>query len=585
MDKKRGIKNVVVSTTFKILILIADVLVRRYLIRYVGEDINGLNSLFKSILNFLAVAELGVGSAITFSMYKPIVEGDDKKVAALYRLFTKLYLIIGAIIAVVGCAVMPALPYLAKDYQNVDVNLYLTFGLMLASVVLTYTFSSKTSLINAYKNNYITSIISSVGQLLQCGLQVIVLITTRSFVWYLVCRIAAVALQWGATEIIAAVKHKKIMRIKQNVDDATKKEVTKNVKAMFMHKIGSVLVNAADSIIISAFIGLVVLGRYTNYTIIVVAMTNLLNLCFTPLTSVIGHMFVQENKETAIKYHSFFHTFNFILGVVFFLGYYAVIDNLVVVLYGKAELELNRAIGFVITVNYFIQFMRQSTLLFRDATGTFYNDRWKPIVEGIVNIALSILFVKIFPEEYNVVGVIVATIITNIFICHIVEPHVLFKYAFSTSTKKYYIRNYAYIAGFVAVLGALHFCHVDLGSQWAEFFANGFIAIAVAIVPCLAAALLNKDFRHYLEVIFNKLRHRGHTQTPVTVGEAASENIGAVQNVDTESVPQAEAAAATDKDNADADNAEKEKATEDETEIAESREKNSAEETENNDIN
>ena len=131
MDKSRGIKNVTVSIAFRILILIADVLVRRFLIQYIGNAVNGINSLYLSILNFLSVAELGVGSAITFCMYKPIVDGDNDKVSALYGLFTKLYLIIGAIITVGGCAVMPALRFFAKDYQTANVNLYSTFALML----------------------------------------------------------------------------------------------------------------------------------------------------------------------------------------------------------------------------------------------------------------------------------------------------------------------------------------------------------------------------------------------------------------------------------------------------------------------
>ena len=256
MDKNKGILNISISIVFKLVLLIANILVRRFLIKYIGNEINGLNSLYISVLDFLSVAELGVGSAITFCMYKPIVDGDNDKVSSLYRLFTKLYLIIGAIILVGGCAVMPALPYLAKDYQNVDANLYLTFGLMLASVVLSYTFSSKTSLINAYKNNYITTTISSGGLLLQCVLQIVVLILTGSFVWFLVCRIIAVVLQWVVTEIITKFKYKDIVRNKQQVDAETKKEVTKNVKAIFMHKIGSMLVNTADSIIISTFIGI-----------------------------------------------------------------------------------------------------------------------------------------------------------------------------------------------------------------------------------------------------------------------------------------------------------------------------------------
>lgn len=527
MDKKRGVKNVTVSIAFKILILVADVLVRRFLIQYIGNGFNGINSLYRSILNFLAVAELGVGSAITFCMYKPIVEGDTDKVSALYGLFTKLYLIIGGIIAVCGCAVMPALPYLAKDYQSVNVNLYLTFALMLASVVMTYTFSSKTSLINAYKNNYVTTTISSLGQLLQCGLQIVVLILTKSFVWYLVCRIVAVAVQWGVTELIVRRKHGGIIKNKQNVDAETKKDVTQKVKAMFMHKIGSVLVNTADSIIISAFIGIVILGKYSNYTTIMTAMTGVLTLCFSPLTSVIGHMFVEENEQTARKYHSFFHTFNFVLGAVFFLGYYAVIDYLVIFLFGGRDLAMGRAVAFIITLNYFVQFMRQATLLFRDATGTFYNDRWKPVAEGLLNIGLSIAFVYLFKylwgADFAVVGVIVATIITNICICHIVEPHVLFKYAFKSDAKGYYVKNYAYMLIFAAALVALHFCSVDLHSGVANLFANGFIAVALALPICIAAAFINKDFRHYGAVVWRRLKAKfGRKHAVAAGGESVS---------------------------------------------------------------
>ena len=90
MDKKKGLLNVIVSIAFKVLLLVGAILVRRYLIKYIGNEVNGLNSLYTSIIGFLAVAELGVGSAITFCMYKPIVEGDNDKVSALYGLFTKL---------------------------------------------------------------------------------------------------------------------------------------------------------------------------------------------------------------------------------------------------------------------------------------------------------------------------------------------------------------------------------------------------------------------------------------------------------------------------------------------------------------
>ena len=492
-------------------ILILNILVRRYLIRCIGDEINGLNSLYISILDFLAVAELGVGSAITFCMYKPIVDGDNDKVSALYGLFTKLYLIIGGIILAAGCIIMPLLPFVAKGYQDVDVNLYLTFGLTLIAVVMTYLFSSKTSLINAYKNNYITVTISSVGQILQNAVQIAVLVCTGSYIGYLLCRIATSGLQWFVTDVITRKKYSNIIKNVRKIDAATKKEVTKNIKAMFLHKIGGVLVNSADSIIISTFLGVVILGKYSNYTTIMAAMFSVLCLCFSPLTSVIGHMFVEESNERALRYLNFFHTFNYVLGVIFFLGYYAVIDNLISILFADG-LELAKSVSFIITLNYFVQFMRQTVLLFRDATGTFYYDRWKPIAEGLTNIVLSVAFVFLFDylwgADYAVVGVIAATILTNLCICHVVEPHVLYKYALRTSTKKYYIRNYTYIAIFTGLLVALNFTMIKSDNEWIELFANGAISLAYSLTASLVIILSNKTFRSYLSVFFRKIKSR-----------------------------------------------------------------------------
>ncbi len=509
MDKKRGLLNVSVSILFKIVLFAVNVLARRFLIKYVGNEVNGLNSLYASLLDFLSVTELGVGSAITFCMYKPIVEDDKEKISALYGLFKKLYWLIGGIILLGGCALMPFLPYLAKDYQSAGVDLYFTFAVMLVSVVVTYIFSSKTSLINAYKNNYITTIISSLGTLVQSGSQIIVLYLTKSFVWYLVCRLVSVSLQWLATEIIARGKYSEIMKCKHRIDAQRKKEVSKKIKAMLRHKIGWTLVSTADNVIISAFIGIAILGKYTNYTTIMVALTGVLTLFFTPLTSVIGHACVQEDKATAMKYCDLMHCFGFILGIIFFLGYYSVIDNLIALFFGDS-LIMGKWVSIIITVNYFIQFMKSAVGLFRDATGVFYYDRWKPLLEGVLNVVLSIAFVYLFKywrgEEFAVVGVIVATIITNLTVCHVIEPHVVYKYAFNSDAKKYYLRNYFYIVIFVCALAALHFSMVNIDNEWAEFFVNGIISLAYSLG--ISAILICKNFKTYISDFLRRLKSK-----------------------------------------------------------------------------
>lgn len=509
MDEKRSMLNVSVSVFFRIILLFASIFIRRLLIQYVGNDVNGINSLYLSILGFLSVAELGVGSAITFSMYRPIVEKRVEAVAALYQLFQKAYWIIGSIIFVAGIMLMPALPYLAKDYSTLNINLYTTFFLMLLSVVLSYMFSAKTSLINAYKDNYITTTISSVGAILQYVLQALVLVLTQSFVYYLCCRIVSILLQWIATDVLVQKLHFDIVSCsKKELERESKHEIIKNIKALFMHRIGGLMVNTADSIIISAFIGITVLGRYSNYTIIMTSMIAVIELFFSPLTSIIGHLYA-TNKEQTKAYFDFFSALNYLIGVVFFLGYYAVIDNLVTVLFG-ANLEMSKSISFVITTNYFVQFMRQAPLLFRDATGTFYNDRWKPFFEGLLNVILSIVFVllfeKVFGEEFGVVGVILATIITNLMICHVVEPYVLYKHAFQASPKGFYLKTYLRVVVFVIVLLVLDKCMIQNENQWIELFVNGFISLGLSGVLIIVTLIIEKNFRDYCVGFLKKIQ-------------------------------------------------------------------------------
>ena len=497
MDIKKGKLNVSISIIFKLITMVMAIVVKVVLVDVCGNEVNGLNALYLSIIGVLSVAELGVGGAITFCMYKPIVEGDNVTVSALYRLFQKLYLVIGGVILLGGVTLIPFLHIFARDYAELSVNMYVTFALMLVSVTLTYIFSAKTSLFNAYKNNYITTTITQGGIVFQYVLQIITLYVTKSFAGYLICRILSVLVQWIATEIVTKKKYSMIVKTKSRLDEETKAKVQKNIKAMFMHKIGFVLVNTVDSVIISAFVGVVSLGQYSNYITILSSMVGVITLVFTSLTSVIGHLCVEEDKETAKRYCENLHLLNFIIGSVFFLGYYAVVDDLIAILF-SSDLVVGKSISFVITLNGFVQFMRRSTLAFRDATGSFYEDRWKPLFEGIVNIVLSILLVKFI----GVTGVIVATIITNLTICHIIEPYVLYKNAFSISPKPFYLKNYGMMVAFLVVLICEHFFLQSLVNPFAEMMVNGLISIALSTILCSVVLFMNKaKIMHFVRFV------------------------------------------------------------------------------------
>lgn len=500
MDKRKGILNIGTSIVSRIVLLLATLFVRRLLIMYIGNEANGLNSLYASIIGMLSVAELGVGSAIVFSMYKPIVDGDDRTVTALYRLYRRLYRIIGAVILAAGMAVMPFLPRLIKDYENIGFNVFVPYLLTLISVFLSYMYGAKTSLIQAYKDNYIIAEIVTVTGLLRSAMQIAAILIFRSYTAYLICSIIETGMVWIMTDRAVRKQHPEIVGLEISdavLGEETKRVVSTNIKAMFLHKIGAVMVGAVDSLIISAFIGVAILGKYSNYTAITSAMFGVIVLFFTPLTSVIGHMCATQSSDNIRRYFDYFYSLNYVLGVVFFLGYYAVIDNLIAILFGPG-LNLDWKVSFVITLNSFISYMRNAQLLFRDAAGAFYYDRWKPFFEGVSNLILSVILVKALPEDLSVVGVVAATIITSLLICDIVEPHILFKYVFKQPAEGFCFKNYSYIAAFTVCLIIMEKLKISFDGEAAEMFVNGIISTGISAVLLLAVSIADKTFRREL---------------------------------------------------------------------------------------
>lgn len=499
MDRRKSILNVSTSVVCKIILLAGSIILRRIFIKHLGLSLNGLNSLYVSVIGILSVAELGIGSAISFSMYEPIVNGDTERVASLYRLFKRAYLVIGTSMLLGGLAITPFLPYLVRDGGGVNANIYLSFVIFLVSVALGYTFNARLSLISAYKNNYISTLIQSGALLFQYALQCAAVLITKSFEWYLACGLVSSALLYLVSGISVKRLHKDILSVTPGRLESTERECVKsNVKAMLMHKIGGALVNSTDSVIISAFIGISVLGSYTNYAVIVNNVTAILTLAFTSLTSVVGHAFA-KSRERAREYFLKFYSANFVIGSVFFLGFYATCDYLVKLLF-DTDSQMGREFLFVMTLNYFIQFLRQAALTFRDGTGTFYRDRYKPAFEGglnlVLSIALAILLRNLYENEYGAIGVLLATVITNLFICHTVEPYVLFKYAFSKSVKHHLLRNYAYIGSFtLALLLESKLLRTDL-TGWVGIFINGGISVFASLILILTVLLFDKQLRN-----------------------------------------------------------------------------------------
>lgn len=220
-----------VSIISRILFIVSSIIVRRFLIQYIGNEANGLYSLFKNITDLLNIAELGIGSAIVFSMYRPIMMRKTKKVAALYNLYTRIYRVSGVVVFSGGVLVTPFLPRLINDYESIHINVYMNFLLMLFAVTIPYLYGAKTSLIQAYKCNYITTGILTISRLFCSVFQIMTIIACESFEVFLICEIIEIMIIWLFTEMAVRKLHGDVVVLKERVDLDRKREIIRNVKS------------------------------------------------------------------------------------------------------------------------------------------------------------------------------------------------------------------------------------------------------------------------------------------------------------------------------------------------------------------
>ena len=239
--KKNAIKGTVTGIILKIMQIIFPFIIRTVFIKTLGIDYLGLNSLFSSILQVLNLAELGVSSALVFSMYKPIAEGDSKKICELMNLYRYYYRIIGGVILIVGLLITPFLPYLIDGDIPQDVNLYVIYFMNLCATVLSYwLFAYRGALFSAHQRLDVTNIISFCVSMFTYAVQIIGLFVFRNYYFYLLVYIVSQI----TMNVVIAIASKKIY---PNYFPAgilpkeEKKIINGKVRDLFTAKIGGVI--------------------------------------------------------------------------------------------------------------------------------------------------------------------------------------------------------------------------------------------------------------------------------------------------------------------------------------------------------
>ena len=386
------VKNTTINSTVailsKILIFLVQFICRTVFIRVLSTEYLGINGLFTNILTMLSFAELGIGNAIIFKLYKPIANNDEEKIKTYMKFYQKAYTMIGIVILLIGVTIIPFLKYIIKDVPNIKENIYLIYLLFLANSTISYFFIYKKSIIIGYQKEYITTLISFISILIQNILQIIILIITKNYILYLVIQILTTFVDnfitsKKANKMYPFLKSKTYTKISK----IEEKNIFKDVKSLLLYKIGYVLSDGTDNIIISTFVGVTEVGLLSNYTTITNAIKTFLSAFFNAFTASVGNLNTEENteKKQKIFYQMMFLSF-FIYGIVSMEIVFLLND--VIEIWLGVNYILNYLICIILGINMYIDGIRFVNYTFRNTMGIFKQGRFIPIISSLVNVRI-----------------------------------------------------------------------------------------------------------------------------------------------------------------------------------------------------
>lgn len=506
MRTKYAIRNILTAWIGQIFVVMINFIQRRVFIHYLDISYLGINGLFSNILSLLSLAELGVGTAIVYSLYEPLSKEDWDKTALLMKFYQRAYHVIGVFILAAGWAMTPFLSFFVKEETGIS-HLQLYYMLFVLDSGISYFYSYKASLIQADQKQYIVTVYSQVAKIVRLCVSMAVLAVWQNFFLYLCVQIASTLLE----NILVSNKADsmypclKLSLKGRTLPKEEKRKIKKNTLAMVYHKAGTILVMGTDNLLISKFVGVSEVGLYSNYVMILNSLTGILIHIFSSITAGVGN-FVATEKEERKKtlfdkvYFLTFWIYGFCSVCVFCLC-----NDFIEIWVGDG-FHLDDRMILVMVVNYYLTGMRKPVLTFRDAFGLFWQDRYKALVEAGVNLLASILLAKYF----GMFGVLLGTTISTVFVCLWVEPLILFRYGIKGGKLGNYFLKFGIYGVITLAAGSASYVigqHLAAGQMAiVRLLIKGMVCVVITGSVFLVTTFKMKEFSYVKDTVFKVLK-------------------------------------------------------------------------------
>ncbi len=473
---KNASRNIFFGVVLKIYQILIPFVMRTAMIYLMGIQYLGLNSLFSSVLQVLNLAELGVGSAMVFSMYRPIAEDDQVTICALMKLYKYYYRMIGLVIAILGCVLTPFIPKLINGEVPVGINIYILYLLNLGATVFSYwLFAYKNSILQAHQRNDVVSKVTLVTNTLQYALQILVLWALKNYYAYLIVALFTQVV----TNVVTAYAANKLYpqyKAQGKLPKETVKEINQRIKDLFTAKVGMVIYDSADTVIISAFLGLTMLAVYQNYYFILTSLTGFITIIFSACTAGIGNSIVVETKQK-----NYFDLQKFTFIICWIAGFCSAcllcLYQPFMELWVGKELMLNMSAVVCMVVYFFIRQLNSLLNLYKDASGMWHEDKFRPLAAALTNLILNLILVQFI----GIYGVILSTVIAISVVGMPWLLHNLFVVVFEKEMLKDYLGKLVLYC--VTVIGTCvityFICSFIKSSLWMILIIRGIVCLIV----------------------------------------------------------------------------------------------------------
>lgn len=450
-------------------------------VRTLSADYLGVSGLFSNILSMLSLAELGISSAITYALYKPIADSDGKKVTAIMQFYQKAYAAIGCVVAMIGLAMLPFLSVIITDPPQIKESIYLLYLLYLINTVVSYFLSYRQALFTAAQRQYIVTGYNYVITIVQSIVQIGFLLLTHEYITYLLIQIIG-SITYNIWIFYKAGKDYPYINDKEvePLSNEDTKSLLKNIKALAVNKISGVLVNSTDDIAITFFNGISSVGYASNYTLFSSTLNKLVTLLFNGLTGSVGNLNASSDNETRYRFFNALNLANFWLYGWAAIGMAFVSGDLVKLFYG-ADYVLPLKIPLILAINFYTIGMLHASYTYKSTLGLFRYGQYILIFTGVINIVLDVILGK----WMGVFGIYLATfgarLCTNLWY----EPYAVYKYGLKKNPLLYFARHLK----FTAILVSTGFI-----CCWLCSFCNFSTALTILLKVIICTVIPNGAF-------------------------------------------------------------------------------------------